>query len=345
MYLFSTLHRAYGLPLSTGMIKAQDEDFRVDEIMPVTPSGVGEHLWLQIRKTGCNTDWLARQLAQWAEVKPMAVSYAGLKDRHGVTTQWFSIHLPGQADPNLSSLSLEGVEILQHKRHDRKLKRGTLSGNCFKLWIREIKGDRDELEQRLAHIKHAGIPNYFGEQRFGHGMANLEKAERLFQGGIKRMKRHQRSLYLSAARSWLFNRVLSERVERGDWNHFITGDVLMLDGKSACFSDDGSADLKARVRSRELHPTGPLWGRGRSMAEAECLLLEQGIVEQMPVLAQGLEAAGLKQERRALRLIPEQLDWQWQDEQTLELQFCLPSGTYATMLVRELVTQLLPDNS
>ena len=305
--------------------------------MPVVPSGQGEHLWLQIRKTGCNTDWLARQLAQWAQVKAMAVSYAGLKDRHGVTTQWFSIHLPGQADPDLSSLHLEGIEVLQHKRHDRKLKRGTLSGNCFTLLIREIQGDRQELEQRLAHIKQAGIPNYFGEQRFGHDMANLEKAERLFQGGLNRLKRHHRSLYLSAARSWIFNRFLSERIESGDWNHFITGDVLMLDGKNACFSDDGSADLKARVRSRELHPTGPLWGRGRSMADAECARLEQTIVQQMPVLAEGLEAAGLKQERRALRLIPDQLSWRWPDEQTLELQFCLPSGSYATMLVRELV--------
>ena len=345
LYLFSSLHRAYGQPLSTGIIKTQDEDFRVDEIMPVIPSGEGEHLWLQIQKTGCNTDWLAGQLAKWAQVKAMAVGYAGLKDRHGVTTQWFSIHLPGLEDPDLSSLSIEGVEVLQHRRHDRKLKRGTLSGNCFKLWIREIRGDRNELEQRLAHISQAGIPNYFGEQRFGHDMANLEKAERLFQGGAGRMKRHQKSLYLSAARSWLFNRVLSERVGRGDWNHFITGDVLMLDGKSACFSDDGSADLKARVRSRELHPTGPLWGRGRSMAEADCVLLEQSIVDQMPILAQGLEAAGLKQERRALRLIPDQLKWQWQDEQTLELQFCLPSGTYATMLVRELVDQSPQDNN
>ncbi|MCW8955952.1 MAG: tRNA pseudouridine(13) synthase TruD [Gammaproteobacteria bacterium] len=339
MYIFSTLHRAYGQPLSSGLIKTQDEDFRVDEIMPVVPSGEGEHLWLQIQKTGCNTDWLARQLAQWAQVKPMAVSYAGLKDRHGVTSQWFSIHLPGQADPDLSALKLEGVEVLQQKRHDRKLKRGTLSGNCFKLWIRNIIGDRDELEQRLLHVSHAGIPNYFGEQRFGHGMANLEKAERLFQGGIKRMKRHQRSIYLSAARSWIFNRVLSERVAQGNWNRFIAGDVLMLDGKNACFTDDGSVDLQARVESRELHPTGPLWGRGHSMAESECGLLEQNIVEQLPILTQGLEHAGLKQERRALRLIPDNLNWQWQDEQTLELQFCLPSGTYATMLVRELVEQ------
>ena len=147
---FSELARAYGEPPIKGRIKLANADFIVDEIMPIEPSGQGEHLWLHIEKSGCNTDWLAQQLARASNVKAMAVSYAGMKDRHAITSQWFSVHLPGLTDPDLSSVETEGVKILHSCRHDKKLKRGALSGNRFKLTIRELEGSLDQLQQRLG---------------------------------------------------------------------------------------------------------------------------------------------------------------------------------------------------
>jgi tRNA pseudouridine13 synthase len=314
---------------TSGIIKSDTSDFLVDEIMPVQPSGEGEHLWLHVRKTGNNTDWVARQLAAWANVKPMDVGYAGLKDRHGVTSQWYSIQLPGKADPDMAALNIEGVEVLQHKRHNRKLKRGTLAGNRFDMTVRELKGDTSELQARLVVVQQQGVPNYFGEQRFGHSMSNLPAAERMFNG--ERVKQHERSLYLSAARSWIFNQVLNQRVRAHNWNTHVPGDVFMLDGRSACFADDNSAEIDARLAALAIHPTGPLWGGGISMAQSDCLLLENNVAQQFPAFCSGLEKFGMDQERRSLRLRVNDLKWRIEDN-VLHLSFSLPAGSYCVKL-------------
>ena len=333
---FCQLARVHGAPLVIGTLKSINEDFVVEEIMPVVPDGVGEHLWLYVEKSGTNTDWLAQQLARLSGVKAMAVSYAGLKDRHGVTRQWFSIQLPGLPDPDLSGLEEEGVHILEQVRHSRKLKRGALTGNRFRLRLRDLQGDREQLDERLQLIRDRGIPNYFGEQRFGHGMSNIHKAELMFQGKMRHLKKNQRSLYLSAARSWIFNRLLSQRIEAHCWDRAVSGDVFMLDGKSACFADDGSEDISQRLAALEIHITGPLWGEGETMARDECLHMEQAAAAEHASLARGLEAARLKQERRSLRLKVEDLNWALEGDDLL-LEFALPAGAYATMVIRELM--------
>jgi len=335
---FNQLGRAYGAPLVTAALKSVNEDFVVEEIMPIKPDGEGEHLWLYLEKSGTNTDWLAQLLARLAGVKSMAVSYAGLKDRHGVTRQWFSIQLPGMADPDLGGLEAEGVRVLEQVRHSRKLKRGALSGNRFRLRLRGLQGDRDSLDSRLQLIREQGVPNYYGEQRFGHGMNNIRKAEQMFEGRMRHLKKHQRSLYLSAARSWIFNQVLSQRIQQQCWDRAIPGDVFMLDGKSACFADDGSEDISQRLATLDLHITGPLWGEGESMASSDCLQLEQAVAAENVPLAKGLADARLKQERRSLRLKVDELDWQY-DGDDLLLAFALPAGTYATMVLREFMDE------
>jgi tRNA pseudouridine13 synthase len=332
---FQELACAAGDIPTSGSIKSDTGDFLVDEIMPVQPAGEGEHLWMHIRKTSNNTDWVARQLALWAQVKPMDVGYAGLKDRHGVTSQWYSIHLPGKPDPDVAALQIEGVELLQHRRHNRKLKRGTLAGNRFDITVRELKGDISGLQARLQTVQQQGVPNYFGEQRFGHSLSNLAAAERMFNG--ERVRQHERGLFLSAARSWIFNQVLSQRVRAQNWNTHLPGDVFMLDGRSACFADDNSAEIESRLKSLDIHPTGPLWGRGTSMAQADCLQLENAIAQQFPVFCSGLEKAGMDQERRALRLRVKDLQWRI-DNDVLQLSFALPAGSYATMVLREIIT-------
>lgn len=335
MTSFQELARVAGDIPTSGIIKSDTADFLVEEIMPVQPSGEGEHLWLHIRKTGNNTDWVARQLASWASVKPMDVGYAGLKDRHGVTSQWYSIHLPGKSDPDLAALKIEGVEVLQNKRHNRKLKRGTLAGNRFDITVRELKGDMSELESRLEAIRHQGVPNYFGEQRFGHSMSNLTAAERMFKG--ERVRQHERGLFLSAARSWIFNQVLNQRVRVNNWNTHLSGDVFMLDGRSACFADDHSPEIESRLAALSIHPTGPLWGRGTSMAQADCLMLENNVAQQFAEFCSGLETAGMDQERRSLRLRVNDLAWRIENA-ALHVSFALPAGSYATMVLREIIS-------
>ena len=335
-YDFQTLAHAYGKPTTNGHLKAQNSDFKVDEIMPVQTSGEGEHLWLKIEKDGSNTDWVAQQLARHAGLKSMAVSYAGMKDRHAVTTQWFSLHLPGMEDPDFSDLISDEFKILEQHRHDRKLKRGALSGNKFQLRITQLTGDVAELENKLQQIKQSGVPNYYGEQRFGRDMGNLLKAEKMFKGELKKLKKQHRGLYLSSARSWIFNQLLSQRIQQHTWLEPIQGDVFMLNGKSACFAEDVSEEINERLRNAEINLTGCLWGEGESMATADAFALEKSIADEFKPLAEGLESARLNQERRALRLMPNNLNWEINDD-VLELEFDLPSGAFATMVLRECV--------
>jgi len=320
-----------------GTLKAQNADFCVDEIMPVIPSGEGEHLWLKVEKNGSNTDWVAQQLAKIAGLKPMAVSYAGMKDRHAISTQWFSLHMPGMQDPDLSDLDETEFKVLEQSRHDRKLKRGALTGNRFKIRITELQGDIAGLSERLQVIKQQGVPNYFGEQRFGRDMGNLDKAERLFNREIKKIKKQQRGLYISAARSWIFNQVLSARISQGKWDEPLTGEVYMLNGKSACFIDDDPETNRQRLKAGELNLTGCLWGEGESMASAEVLALEKSVADEFQVFATGLESARIKQERRPLRLMPACFEWSVEKD-TLTLSFELPAGAFATMVLRECVS-------
>ena len=218
---------AYGKPAASGRIKTHPDDFRVDELLAFTPSQDGEHVYLQIEKVGENTEYTARQLARFADVPSLDIGYAGLKDRQGRTRQWFSIRFPRNAEPDWSLFATPTVCIVQTARHRSKLKRGDLAGNRFDLTIRDLTGPLAEIDRRITLIAEGGVPNYFGPQRFGKGGGNLESARDLLFGTLKVRDRHLRGLYLSAARSELFNRILSLRVERGLWNRPTEGDWLM----------------------------------------------------------------------------------------------------------------------
>lgn len=325
---------AYAGTLS-GNFRVNPEDFIVDEQMGIDLTGSGEHLWLQVRKTGANTDWVAGQLARCAGIPAKEVGYAGLKDRHAVTTQWFSLQLPGMADPDFSSLPAE-IEILQQQRHDKKLRRGALSSNRFILTLRNCLGDVTQAASICQQMVQQGIPNYYGEQRFGHNHGNLSKAENWFKGAFKPKQRNQRSLYLSAARSWVFNHILSARVEQGNWNQRLPGDVFMFDGGSAWFADDASPELEQRLAAQAIHPTGALWGRGDLPTVETAGELEAALAALFPLFCSGLEKQGLKQERRALRINVGEIGFDVLDASTLKLSFELPPGAYATVLLAQL---------
>ncbi|WP_279633043.1 tRNA pseudouridine(13) synthase TruD [Marilutibacter alkalisoli] len=338
----SALPRAHGEAVLSACMRSVPEDFFVEELPGFEPSGSGEHLLLTVEKRGMNTAFAAQRIAQWAGVDVSAIGYAGLKDRHAVTRQRFSVHLPGREAPSLETLAFdneggESLRVLDHARHAKKLPRGALAGNRFVLVLREVAGDREAIEARLRALTSRGVPNYFGEQRFGRGGDNLHAALSMFAG--RRVGREQRTHLLSAARSALFNRVLAARVTAGCWDAPLEGEVWILDGSRSVFGPEPFNDeLMRRLAAFDIHPSGPLWGRGELRSEAGTARIELAALAEPPgeALCRGLEKAGLKQERRALRLRPDGLTWSWPADNELELCFSLPAGTYATTLLAEL---------
>ncbi len=338
MFDFSSYKYANNKPSLTGVIRSHFSDFKVDEKFAFAATGEGEHALLHIKKQDTNTDWLSRQISDLAGVRKVDVSYAGLKDRNAITTQWFSVWLPGKPDPDWSSLNSENVEILTSCRHNRKLRRGSLRGNQFTLIVRNVEGNASDLEQRINTIKQDGVPNYFGNQRFGIDGQNLEKAKIMFGG--KRVKdRFKRSIYLSAARSVMFNDVLSQRVEMNKWANAISGDVMLLDNSHSYFlATDIDDEIDRRLKEHDIHPSGPLWGRGELLSKGDVAKLENELPNRFEIFDTGLKNARLDQERRSLRLSVNDLQWNCDiDKKILELSFFLPAGGYATAVLREII--------
>ena len=332
----ASLARANKGEIYPARFKTCAEDFLVSENLSFEPTGSGEHAYLRIRKIDLNTVNVASELAKHANVRERDVSYAGLKDRNAIAEQWFSIHLPGIADPDWRTLESENLSVLQDIRHNKKLRRGAIKSNHFVITLRDVQGEKQAIEQALQFIGTNGVPNYFGEQRFGSNEGNIKKAKDMLSGKIRVRSRHQRSLYLSAARSMLFNLVLSRRVELGNWNQVIAGDAMMLSGSNSYFVIDQENDeVQKRLEAFDIHPTGPLWGKGNNPAQGDAKLIEQQILSDEPVLCTGLERAGMEQQRRALRLMIDNLQFEWQGPDVLRLELSLQSGTYATSVLRE----------
>lgn len=309
---------ASGERLGTAIMRSQPEDFQVEELMTEPFSGSGEHLCLYLEKRGDNTEYVARELATLAGIRAFDVSFCGLKDRHAVTRQWFSLYRPGKPDDAAFIAAVaKRWPVLDSARHQRKLRRGEHSGNRFRLRLRDVTASRPAIEARLAVLVEQGIPNYFGPQRFGRNGNNLAQA--VAQGDKPRRGRSFKGgMAFSAARSWLFNEVLAERISQGSWRR-------MMDGEP----------LDAMI-------TGPMWGDGGTVATGELGELERRIVAQTPDMEAVFASTRMKPERRPLALPVSELDWWWEDDQTLCLSFQLAPGGFATALIAELLDVVPP---
>jgi tRNA pseudouridine13 synthase len=329
--------RAYGDALGSAVLKATAEDFQVDEVLDIPLSGDGEHLWLWVEKRGLNTEEAARRLAKAAGVQLRTVSYAGLKDRQALTRQWFSIQLPGKADPDLSAAENDTLKILKSTRHKRKLQRGAHAANGFTLRLTQLQADQAALNARLELIKQHGIPNYFGTQRFGHDGGNVGEARLYAERKALPEQRNVRSRLLSTARSYLFNKLLAARVSDGSWQRAQVGDLLAFTDSRSFFPAGEAECSDPRLAILDLHPTGPQWGEGDSPASGATADLENAIAADEAPLRDWLIRAGMEHERRILRLPIGQLSWHYPEPDILQLEFVLPAGCFATVLVRELV--------
>ncbi len=288
----------YGKPTVEGIIRCAPADFQVFEIPSFTPSGSGEHVLLKIRKIGANTEWIADRLAEFAGIKSGDVGFAGRKDRHAITEQWFSCYLPGNKEPDWGLLDIEGATLIDVTRHLKKIRKGDLKGNLFELTVRGISNPRS-LESKLHSIRDSGVPNYYGEQRFGHDNNNLQYADRLLKGD--RSIRRNRNIYLSAARSYMFNHRLSTMIARGSWD-----EISGID-------------------------SGPLYGMSRDPRPGEDLLPPE-----CEGWCDGLQKLRVKTGARNLKSKPKDLQWRF-TEDTVQLSFFLSAGSFATSLLREVL--------
>lgn len=368
-----------GARLLSGRIKSVPADFVVQEALDFEFDGQGEHLYLYVRKCGMNTNDVVDVLQQQFGCSSVDIGVSGLKDKQAVTDQWFSIrtskelsvtNLPRLKLPvslsasvdNIEAISTGDLQVLESHRHSRKLRRGAHCHNRFTITIRDIVSEnrhgslRDEVDKRLHLLQANGFANYYGPQRFGHGYQNIAAANRLFANPKRKMSRNKRSLLLSAARSQIFNSVCAERVRARNWNLPLSGEPMVLNGTHSFFINDtqaiGNSSLQAnnaavqstntvaRCERHDIHPSGPLWGRGGTLAKAECEQFEANIVQVYANTCEGLENAGLKQQRRALRANVECLQWHWDDLSIVTLEFNLLKGVYATSFLSEFMINL-----
>jgi tRNA pseudouridine13 synthase len=356
--------RLYGDALGSATLKQEMHDFIVEEQLGFEPSGEGEHIFLWLEKTNLNTAFVAESLAKFSRLHLRDITYAGRKDKFALTRQWFGVHIANKKEPNWDEFELEGAKILQVARNDRKLRVGVLKGNKFELVLRNLTSslgadtefDLDALERRLELIKHQGAPNYYGSQRFGEMRVtpsptessstggqlllggNLALAEKLI-GGEAIRNRNKRSMAISALRSWLFNEIIHRRIIQQNFHQPLLGDAMQLSGSNSFFVFEDAteqANIIKRLAEFDINITAPLWGDGKLHSTATARDLELQCVAQFPDITKTLNSLGLKQQRRAIRIIPQGFTWQIEDN-NLKMQFSLPAGCFATSIVRELL--------
>ncbi|MGB7757736.1 MAG: tRNA pseudouridine(13) synthase TruD [Salinisphaera sp.] len=328
-------------PIGFGQLRVAPDDFRVEELCDVDLSGEGEHVWLWIEKTGLSTPQAVERLAAALGVAVRDIGYSGLKDRHSVTRQWFSLTWPIKQELPVWPVD-EDFRVLEARRHDRKLRRGTHRANRFNIVVRNVSGlDAAAFDASVARVGRDGVPNYFGPQRFGHGGRNIELSHALFSG--RRLSRGRRSFALSAARSLIFNAVLDARLRAGAWPEPLAGDVFMLAGSRSVFAaadtDELWGSLIERAASGDIEPTGPMPGRQRASAvqpAAAAAEIENRVLAEFSAFCEGLERFGVDAERRPLRLPVSDLAASI-DAADIRLSFTLSAGAFATSVIREFV--------
>lgn len=323
------------MKLAKAQYKTYPEDFFVAEILGFNPEGVGEHLWLYIEKRGMNTLYLKRQLAKQAGVAHKDIGYSGLKDRHAVTRQWFS--LPAQQLKQSLSGEENGDEywrILEQHRHSKKLRIGTHKQNAFTLNLRQVEGNRSQIDDALAHLREHGVANYFGKQRFGQ--RNLEEALDYVEKKQLPKKPEIRSRVLSTLRAEAFNRQLDIRLKEGNTATPLVGDRVMLVGSHSHFAvEEIDAELIERVATGDISPAGWLPGKGLRPEKEAAMLCDVALLafsEPVQYLIDHMDSSW-----RPFIIHPEAMNWQWsEDDRTLCINFILPTGSYATTVVESI---------
>lgn len=337
--ILSSLAYLNGKPQATGKLKAQPQHFQVNENLGFEFTGEGEHLMVRIRKTGENTSFVANELAKACGVKSKDVSWAGLKDRHAVTEQWLSVHLPKGEAPDFSAFLAQypSIEIIETCRHNKKLRPGDLVGNEFVITLSEVS-DVEDVLKRLESVNQFGVPNYFGSQRFGHDGNNLNEARRWGRDNVRTRNQNKRSLYLSAARSWIFNTIVSARIEQDMFSQIAEGDCLQTSEGIVNVTSDKLTDWNDAFGKGEVQITAAMAGDNALPTEAKALELEQPHLDAEPDLMALIRGNRMRHDRRNVALKPQSLIWSAEHD-AITLRFSLDAGCFATAIIRELIQE------
>ena len=332
------------LPGIGGVTRSQPEDFAVEELPIYPPDGGAGHLLVWLRKRSLTTEDAVREVAKQLRIHPGDIGVAGLKDRDAVTRQQISV--PANSEESIARFQHPAIELSDPRPHSHKLRRGHLRGNRFVIVVRELAVDPEQAQLRvqakLERLAAIGLRNYYGPQRFGEGARNLESGLASLAG---RRSRHKGDISVSAGQSALFNVYLATRVERGLLSTALEGDILQKRESGGMFECKDPSTEQLRLDAGELVVTGPMFGskmRAPAMGTAAAAL-EDEILALVGLDAPKLAKLGRKVPgtRRQLLIWPSELSATssaggWQESGGLQLQFCLPAGSYATVLLREL---------
>lgn len=331
------------LPGVGGRIRVRDEDFEVEEVPSYEPCGSGDHLYLWVEKRGLAPEYFARSIAQKLGISPGAVGTAGLKDRHAVTRQWVSV--PKECEPNIGRLDGDGIRVLQTGRHTNKLKPGHLRGNRFRLLIRDA--DRTvNVDAILDRIRAQGLPNFYGPQRFGRDGGTVDLGFQCLAGKApRRIRPFLFRFALSAVQSLLFNDYLARRMRDGLFRTVLTGDVMAKWPVGGLFVARDVAAEQARFDAKEIVTAGPMFGKKTFPAEAVAAEREAAVLRDnglSPGSFAGFGKLVLGTRRHNLVYLSD-LVAAWEPD-GLRLSFTLPAGSYATMLLAEVMKTTIADD-
>jgi tRNA pseudouridine13 synthase len=333
------LTNPYGHPELSGTIKSSPMDFEVSEQLGFEPGGAGEHLFLYVQKTNLTTHEMIEQLAGRLAMKPRDIGYSGLKDKHAITRQWLSLHLPGaKQKPKIEDH--ESYQVLRAEWHDKKLRVGVHRSNEFNVIIRDVKGQSESLNQKIVQIRDSGFVNYFGQQRFGQQQDNVEQAIRVLNNRhkLKRLSRNKKSLYISALRSELFNQIMARRIQQGIWQQPIDGDAYMLAGTQSVFTEDLSEEIIKRYHEKDIHCGISLYGIGMSRLQGEAERLEQEVIHSQEQIKHTLEDLDIKRSLRSNRALVDNFYVSHEAaENIIRVQVTLGKGSYLTTLLNHFI--------
>jgi tRNA pseudouridine13 synthase len=337
------------LPGIGGRIKAVSDDFEVEEIPAYHPCGSGEFLYLWLEKRDMGAEYFLRQVARRLGIANQEVGMAGLKDRHAVTRQLVSV--PRAVEEQLPHLEGEGIHVLNVSRHTNKLKPGHLHGNWFRILIRDVApaGPVDEtITAVVTRLRDQGLANFYGPQRFGHenetallGLALLQNQpppENPAGRPHNLKNRFMRKLVLSAAQAALFNLYLAHRLRDGLLRRVLAGDVMSKWPMGGLFVAEDVAREQHRFEARETVTTGPIFGRKTFPAKGEAADRENAVLQEAELTTAAFLPFGklLQGTRRHNLVYLDDLAFAHEPE-GVRLTFTLPAGSYATILLREVM--------
>lgn len=328
------------LPEVGGELGSEPEDFVVEELPLHPPSGTGDHLMVRVRKKGMTTPDMVAELAQASGVAERDIGYAGMKDKHAVTTQWVS--LPERTTPADSWTLPPSIEVVEISRSPKKLRTGQLAANRFRLRLVRVPAGGLERAQKICEqLLALGLPNYFGAQRFGRGSENLARGVEWLEAGAPargRRTRFFRKLYPSVVQAEIFNRYVALRVDAG-LHRLLDGEVVRLEGSASVFVVDDPERELPRLAARDIHQTGPMIGKKMRAPARDALALERAAINSLELSDTALDTLmdEVDGTRRDIVVRPSELTLTAEGDDCVIVQFVLPAGSYATQLVRELV--------